>query len=54
MHSLYISSLFWPANEPEHALHENNLRINPITGWIMDHHFELSDSGPTKTGERDI
>ncbi len=57
MHSLYISSFFRLGNEHEHASHENygnELRINPVTKWIKDHHYELRDSGPSKTEESDI
>lgn len=51
MHSLYITSFVRLSNEPEPDLHENELRIDPVAGWVMDHHYELSDSGPIWTGE---
>lgn len=51
MHSLYITSFVRLRNEPEPDLHGNELRIDPVAGWVMDHHYELSDSGPIWTGE---
>lgn len=51
MHSLYITSFVRLSNEPEPDLHGNELRIDPVAGWVMDHHYELSDSGPIWTGE---
>ena len=50
MHPLYITSFFGLGNEPEPTLHGNELRIDPVDGWIIDHHYELSDSGPSGTG----
>lgn len=47
MHSLYISSWIQLDNELERVLHGNELRINPVAGWVTDHHYELSDSGPS-------
>ncbi|MDO9523191.1 MAG: hypothetical protein Q7J08_05700 [Methanocorpusculum sp.] len=51
MHPLYITSFFELGNEPEPALHGNELRTYPVDGRIIDHHYELSDSGPPGTGE---
>ncbi len=52
MHSLYITSFFRPGNEPEPALHGNELRTYPVAEWIIDHHYELSYSEPSGTGEQ--
>jgi len=51
MNPLYITSLIRPDNEPEPALQGNELRINPAAGLIMEHYYELSDSGPTGAGD---
>jgi len=50
MHPMYITSFFGLGNKPEPTLHENELRIYPVNVGIIDHHYELSDTGPSGTG----